>query len=125
MLYIALVLTLELFVKVHHFSVAISFLLCLPFIVPELIGDYRPDYLAGVFVYRKTVVASVLIFFTLIGLLAFVQYPYPVALWNSFDANKDLLRELSTEKFGNGYDHPHAADPPLLSVNKEQERLSC
>ena len=92
--YFALVLLLKVFVEAHHFPTLVYLVLSLPFIIPELLGEYRPDYLAWVFVNRKIIVCGVMLFFICLAAVSYSKYPYPAAITHSLDANKSLLREI-------------------------------
>lgn len=95
LLYITLIAVIKLFIEEHHFSLFTYILLSLFFIIPELISEYKPEYLAFFFVQRRLLVGIVLLLCTLPSVYFYSRYPFPDDFFiDNFAAIKYMLSVL-------------------------------
>lgn len=95
LLYVALIIVITAFVEENNFSLLITILLSLFFIVPELISNYKPEFLAFLFINRRLLAGGVLLLCISIAAFFSFRHPFPPGYFQDwFEAAKYILSVL-------------------------------
>ena len=91
LLYMALFTMLKVFIDVHHFSEITHIILILFFFVPELLSEYKPEFMAYIFVRRRWLVYGVLLVSTITAMTFYSNFPFPQGYFDQpFRAFKNI-----------------------------------
>jgi hypothetical protein len=77
LLYIIIILTTTAFVEEIELKLTTKIILSLGFIIPELISDYKPEYVAYLNINRRVLLLLVFVVCFTVAVMAFLKFPFP------------------------------------------------